>query len=150
MTAVSVLDLVPIPQLGPANPLDGTELVVVEQTGVTRRTTTGALGGGFITSKLAVALAAGGTNDWAPAIAGVTRLEVTAAGVATVTGLAGGTDGKVIIVTNVGGNDFTLMAQDPGSVAANRFASNGDTLLQAGWSAQFIYSAALSRWTRLS
>ena len=100
-----------------------------------------------LTPPLAVALAAGNTNDWAPGVA--IRLEVTAAGAATVTGLVAGADGEVRIVTNVGADDVTLLAQDALSVAANRFASNGDTLLSAGFSAAFIYSGALARWSRI-
>jgi hypothetical protein len=96
------------------------------------------------------ALPAGNTNDWTPVgFATAVRLEVTAAGSATVTGLTGGTDGRYMIVTNVGANDVTLLAQDAGSVAVNRFASNGDTTLLAGYSAAFIYSGALARWSRI-
>jgi len=135
-------------------PLVGDEVVPLMQDGVARQAPSSSFGGGSsaafsLTGKLAVNLAAGNTDDWAPDLTDISRLEVTAAGAATVTGLVGGSDGLVIIVTNVGLNDVTLMAEDAGSTAANRFAMNGDALLLSGWSAMFIYSSALSRWTKL-
>jgi hypothetical protein len=155
MTAVSILDLVTIPQLGAADPLDGTEKVVVDQVGVTKRTTTADIaalvGGGALafTAKRAVAVLAGNTDNWAPDLTDVVRLELTAAGSATITGLAGGTDGRYLIVTNVAANDITLLVENAGSSAANRFAANGDIILDQGWSATFLYSAAAARWTRV-
>ena len=156
MTTVSALTLVEIPDLGPAAALDGTELVIVEQDQETLQTTTAAIaalassGAIAFTGKRAVAVVAGQTDDWAPNLANVSRLEVTPAGSAVITGLAGGTDGKYIIVTNVdAANDLTLYAENASSTAANRFAMNGDALLNPGWSAAFVYSSALSRWTRV-
>jgi len=136
-------------------PLSGTELIPLVQGGTTKEAPASAFGGGGIsgvfslTSLLAVGIAAGTTNDWAPALAGVSRLEVTAAGLATVTGLAGGTDGRVMVLTNVGVNDILLSTEDVLSVVANRFSGNGDFFLVSGASVMFLYSVTLNRWTRM-
>lgn len=135
-------------------PLTGTEALPINQAGVTRQVSANDLTGSstgaiYWSGVVAAALAAGTTNDWAPDLTNVARIEVAAAGAAVVTGLAGGVDSRVIVVTNVGLNDVTLYTESLLSVAANRFVSNGDTLLMPGLSALFIYSAALGRWTKL-
>lgn len=138
-----------------STPLTGAEQLPIVQSGVTRKATAADLAsspaGGPIawTAVLSVAIGAGATNDWTPPITAMSRIRVTAAGAAVITGLAGGTDGRIIIVTNIGANDVELRSQAAGSLAANRFASNGDTLLPSGCSAMFIYDGALSRWTRI-
>lgn len=135
-------------------PLAGTEEFPVVQSGVTRKATIADVAGGAAgavswTGVGNEAVAAGTTNNWAPTLTDISRLRVTPAGAAIITGLVGGTDGRIIVITNIGGSDLELRAQDAGSAAANRFASNGDTLLPSGASALFIYDGALSRWTRL-
>lgn len=103
-----------------------------------------------LTPPVAAALAAGNTDDWAPGVAGAARIQATPAGAATVTGLEAGVDGQYLIVTNMSAvDDVTLLAQNAGSVAANRFASNGDTVLGPGQSAAFLYDGVLARWTRV-
>lgn len=96
------------------------------------------------------ALAAGNTNDYAPDLTDISRLRLAAnAAGSTLTGLAGGTDGRVLILTNVSANDLTLSPEDAGSAAANRFAMNGTVIVGQNQSVQIIYDGPLQRWTML-
>lgn len=151
---------VPISTLPAAAALSGTELVPVVQAGVTSRTTAQDIadlggGGGFGGSVdytgvvTPAALPGGVTNNWAPALAGVSRINASSSADATVTGLAGGTDGRLLFVTNLTGFVLTLPPEDAGSAAANRFASNGDTLIPPNCSAAFLYVGAINRWSRV-
>jgi hypothetical protein len=61
-------------------------------------------------------------NDWAPTgLATATVIRVTTDAERTVTGLTGGTDGRIIIVRNVGSNPLVLSDENAASAAANRF-----------------------------
>jgi len=63
-----------------------------------------------------------------------------------VTGLAGGSDGRLLLIFNVGSFDIVLKDEDAGSTAANRFALNGDITLQPDDSVILWYDATSSRW----
>lgn len=101
--------------------------------------------------RLSFAAAAGAANDvnpgggW-PGLYG--RLDVdTTAGAASWTGLLAGFDGQRIMIRNTGANSLTLNNQNAGSVAANRFASSGDTVIAAGLSVEAVYYAgSVNRW----
>lgn len=86
------------------------------------------------------------TDDYAPAgfsTASVLRLSTDAS--RNLTGLAGGTDGRVITIFNVG--SFNLVIKnDVTSSPANRFFLNADVTLQANQAAAFIYDSSSSRW----
>jgi hypothetical protein len=138
-----------------STPLSGTEEVPLVQNGTTRKVAASAFvsnlsGNFFLTGVSAVAIGAGTTNNWAPVLTNFSRLRITPAGAATLTGLVGGVDGKVIILTNVSAvDDITIMAQSGLSTAGNRFAMNGDSILPPGCAAMFLYDGSLSRWVRL-
>ena len=95
-------------------------------------------------------LGAGTTNNWAPTLTGATRVRFDGPAAADVTGLAGGTDGRYLILTNDGANAITFRDEDAGSTAGNRFAFNGDILVGADESFTIIYDGSISRWTRLN
>ena len=95
-------------------------------------------------------LGAGTTNNWAPTLTGATRVRFDGPAAADVTGLAGGADGRLLILTNDGANAITFRDEDAGSTAANRFAFNGDILVGADESFTIIYDGTISRWTRLN
>ena len=69
-----------------------------------------------------------------------------------INGLAGGADGRIIIVENItSGNRLTIPDEALTSAAANRFELNGDTLqVFPKKSATFIYDATVSRWCPLA
>lgn len=90
-------------------------------------------------------------NDYNPtglADASVLRLSTDAS--RNVTGLQGGSDGRIIVIRNVGSNNIVLKDEDSGSSAANRFALPSDVTLSADQQAILIYDSTSSRWGLLS
>lgn len=94
---------------------------------------------------------AANANDYAPtgsADASVWYLSATGAA-RTITGIAGGADGRILLLVNTGSLDIYLPSQNAGSAAANRLATLGNVavpLYASGGVAVLIYSAGLSRW----
>lgn len=92
-------------------------------------------------------------NDYAPtgfATASVLRLDTDA--FRTITGIAGGAAGRIIIIQNVGANILAFASEDSGSTAANRFyvpSGTGFHLEQYG-TAMFYYDGTFSRWVLVS
>jgi hypothetical protein len=91
-------------------------------------------------------------NDYDPAglsTASVLRLASDAA--RKITGLAGGLDGRLIVLENVGANAITI-AKDDGatSTAANRFAFSFDVVLAPNQAALVKYDGAAARWRLLA
>jgi hypothetical protein len=88
---------------------------------------------------------AGVLNDviaWTPPFTGSIRLAVTlAAGNAAWTGLDAGADGQEVILWNSDStNNLTLVVNNGGSVAENRFSGSGDSYtLTAGNALTLIY-----------
>jgi hypothetical protein len=89
--------------------------------------------------------AAGSQNNVtpAPAITGLNRLLVnTNAGAATFTGLAAGTDGQLLWLTNTGAGDLTLANENAASTITNRFESGaivGDLIVIGGGGNLLLY-----------
>lgn len=86
-------------------------------------------------------------NDYAPAsfaTAFAVRLDTDAS--RTLTGLAGGTVERVVVVFNVGGNPLVLSNENAASTAANRFAIGSDLTIPSGGSAALWYDSTSSRW----
>jgi hypothetical protein len=89
-------------------------------------------------------------NDYNPtglSTADVLRLECTGAD-RIVTGLQGGADGRIIIIHNVGATyDISLLNEDTGSSAANRFSFGGYGItLAPGASILLQYDNTATRW----
>lgn len=102
------------------------------------------------------ALAAGATNDYAPAgIGSATTLRLTpnAAG-STLTGITTGSDGRVLVIMNIGtAADITLLHDDgASSAAANRFLcpANASLVIPANGSVVVEYDSTSSRWRVVS
>ena len=101
-------------------------------------------------------LSGGGTTDnYAPtghADAGYFRL--TSAGAHSLTGLAGGVAGRRIVIMNIGANPITLLNENAGSTAANRFRSpgsgGGGESIGAGRALEIMYDGVSSRWTAIN
>jgi preprotein translocase subunit SecE len=92
-------------------------------------------------------------NDYNPtglSTADVLRLECTGAD-RSITGLQGGADGRIIIVHNVGATyDISLLNEDTGSSAANRFSFGGYGItLAPGSSIMLQYDNTATRWRAL-
>ncbi len=96
------------------------------------------------------ALAAGATNDYAPAgIASVSRARLGAdvAG-SSLTGLAANQGGWILSLFNLGPGSLTLNNQNAGSAAANRFALPGgvDIVLAPFGATMLVYDATMQNW----
>ncbi|MFL9826230.1 DUF2793 domain-containing protein [Rhodoplanes sp. SY1] len=90
-------------------------------------------------------------NDYAPAglaAAAVMRLAGTTA--RTLTGLAGGSAGRVLMLHNVGTAPIVLKDESLSSAADNRFALPGDLSIAADAVALLQYDSAAQRWRALA
>jgi hypothetical protein len=86
-------------------------------------------------------------NDYAPAghaDAFMFRLSTDAS--RNITGLQGGTDGRIIDLVNVGSFPFVLTDDDVLSTAANRFRLEGPVTVRPDQGISLIYDTVLSRW----
>ncbi len=125
--------------------------------GLTNGTTANSLRRGFLPTLLQLmgsitpAALAADTNDWAPtgfADATIIRVEATGA-LRKLSGIAGGTDGAVKILVNVGAtHNVELLTESGLSTAANRIA--GDRILRPRDGAILRYDGVSSRWRILA
>lgn len=86
-------------------------------------------------------------NDYSPtglSTAAVLRLSSDAT--RNITGLAGGADGRVIVIHNVGSNAIVLIDESASSTAGNRFALVGDLTINGDHSVALQYDSTSSRW----
>lgn len=67
-----------------------------------------------------------------------------------ITGLAGGADGRLMVLVNVGAFGITITDEDASSTAANRFALGTDVTINANQSFTLIYDSTSSRWRPFS
>lgn len=90
-------------------------------------------------------------NDYNPAsLATASTLRLTSDASRNVTGLAGGADGRLMLVHNVGAQNIVLTDDDGASTAANRFALLGNITLLPDTSVLLQYDSTSSRWRPLS
>lgn len=96
-------------------------------------------------------------NDYAPTnFADNTILHIDTDADRTITGLAGGTDGRVIVVENIGSFNLTLAHANTSSSAANRFLCPANTafVVPKNGSVELIYdataAAGVGRWRVIS
>lgn len=105
---------------------------------------------------LNVGSVSGTLNDWAPTgYATATHFAVTGTGSITLNGMAGGADGRIVVITNMAGSgvaDITINHENASSSAANRFdlAVGGTWILATGESATFVYNGSSSRWVQVA
>jgi hypothetical protein len=86
-------------------------------------------------------------NNYSPTgLADSSTLRLSASTPVSITGLAGGASGRILILTNVGSSAITLEDEDAGSTAANRFALPVDVKLNAEDSIILQYDGTSSRW----
>lgn len=90
-------------------------------------------------------------NDYSPSgLSGASVLRLNTDAARSITGLAGGSKGRLLIVHNVGSYDITLSDESGSSTAANRFALAGDVLIQPDRSVILQYDSTTSRWRALA
>jgi len=88
-------------------------------------------------------------NDYAPAgFATTFVLHVSSDASRNITGLAGGADGRVIVIENNGTQNIVLKDESASSLAANRFAFSADITLAPDTSVMLHYDS--SRWHALA
>lgn len=77
-----------------------------------------------------------------------TIIEISSDAVRNVTGLAGGTNGRLLIFANVGSFNIRFMHEDAGSAAANRlkFSTAANLLVRPDEIVAFLYFPGISRW----
>ena len=94
-----------------------------------------------------LAVANGNNNDISVGAFSFIRLTGPTA-VFAITGIAGGVDGKVVILYNTSAQDMTIAHQSGSSTAANRIicSDNSDALVKQQGCATLIYSTTDSRW----
>lgn len=88
-------------------------------------------------------------NDYAPAgHADANVLRLSASGPFNITGLAGGTSGRVVVLINLAAGVITLVHDSASSTAANRFrlASGANLAIPEFGSVTLRYDSATSRW----
>jgi alpha-tubulin suppressor-like RCC1 family protein len=92
----------------------------------------------------------GTTNDTPFTNNSLVRL--TGAGAQTLSGIAGGTDGKLLTIMNAGVATATLQNQNTGSVAANRIitGTGADMTIGVDQSVLMVYDSGVNRWRVVS
>lgn len=83
-------------------------------------------------------------NDYAIGTASVVRLSTDTA--RNLTGLAGGSDGRVVTLANIGAFPIVLNNEDAASAAANRFAFGTTHVLGPNRLIVLIYDSTSARW----
>ena len=105
-----------------------------------------------LTGELSPASIGANQNDYSPAgLSNSSLLRLTASTPGyNITGLSGGTAGRVAIIHNVGAFPLTLKDEDAGSAASNRFALTADMSIATDSVAFLQYDATSSRWRAIS
>lgn len=109
---------------------------------------TGASGTFALKGDLSPAAFGSSQNNYSPTgldTAAVLRLSASAPSL-SITGLAGGADGRIIVVLNIGAETFSLVDESASSSAANRFALSADIAITQDESVTLIYDSTSSRW----
>ena len=91
------------------------------------------------------------THNWAPAgLATASTIRVTVSNSVDLTGINLGSDGKLLILHNLGPEILTLPTEDTRSTAAGRFLFGGEKHLHPNESMSLRYDASSARWRALS
>ena len=93
----------------------------------------------------------GSVNNWAPSgFANASVIRIGSDGVYNITGLAGGTAGRQMILLNVSASAITLSNDDGSSTAANKFLANASVVLSPEEAITIWYDGTSSRWRMLT
>jgi hypothetical protein len=86
-------------------------------------------------------------NDYNPTgLSTASTLRLSSDASRNITGLAGGADGRIFVLHNVGANAIVLKDESASSTAGNRFALYSDITLAADQVALLQYDSTSSRW----
>jgi hypothetical protein len=86
-------------------------------------------------------------NDYNPAgIAAASVLQISADAARSVSGLAGGAEGRLVTLINVGSPPITLLDESTASSAANRFTLGGGLCIAGKQAAILRYDGTTARW----
>lgn len=86
-------------------------------------------------------------NDYAPTgFSAASTLRLSSDTSRTVSGLAGGADGRMILIHNVGAQNIVFSNQDAASLAANRFLLGSNVTLGADAALPLRYDGTTQRW----
>lgn len=86
-------------------------------------------------------------NDYSPTgLSGASGLRLSSGAAYNITGLAGGSIGRIMALHNVGAYNLTLKDESASSLAANRFALTADITLTPDMSLLLQYDSTSSRW----
>ncbi|MCG6203142.1 DUF2793 domain-containing protein [Rhodopseudomonas sp. HC1] len=90
-------------------------------------------------------------NDYAPSgLASAAVLQLSSDAARSISGLAGGSEGRVVVLVNVGSQAITLIDDSAASAAANRFALGAPVVLLARQAVMLRYDATALRWQALA
>lgn len=90
-------------------------------------------------------------NDYAPVgFAAASVVQITTDAARSLSGLAGGTEGRVVSIVNVGSQPLRLLDASPASLAANRFAFGDDVVIAANRAAILRYDGTAGRWQAIA
>lgn len=86
-------------------------------------------------------------NNYNPAnLYNANFLKLTSSTNINITGLAGGVEGRVLLIKNLGNFLITLIDEDAASTAANRFSTPGNVHLPPGKLVLAVYGGVQQRW----
>ena len=106
--------------------------------------------GVLLTGVIAPSQITSNQNDYAPTgLSSASVLRISTDASRNITGLAGGAEGRKIIVVNAGTNPAVLKDESTSSTAANRFGFGSDLTLAAKQGATLIYDGNASRWRQI-
>lgn len=101
----------------------------------------------FLTGDVTPTQITSNQNDYNPSgLAAASVLRISSDAARSLTGLAGGSDGRVMELRNVGSFNITLENEDAGSTAANRFSLEQDFALAPNHGILLHYDSTVSRW----
>jgi hypothetical protein len=90
-------------------------------------------------------------NDYNPAGAAFASvMQLSSDATRSISGLAGGADGRIVSLINVGSQPITLLDQNAASSAANRFTLGSDLTIPAKQAAMLRYDGTASRWQAIA
>lgn len=100
-----------------------------------------------LTGDISPAAFAAQQDDYSPAsLSTAAVLRLTSTGAQSITGLQGGSDGRLLVLYNIGAANITLKDADAGSAAENRFALASDVILAPDDGCVLQYDSTSSRW----
>jgi hypothetical protein len=90
-------------------------------------------------------------NDYSPTgIAAASVLQLSSDALRTISGFAGGAEGRVVSIVNVGSQPIALSDEGTASSAANRFALGSNLTIASKQAAMLRYDGGAARWRLIS